>query len=129
MLSSKSFLLLLACLLSGACAGSLRRLAPSATPTPVRVVSNNLNDVEVYLLCGDRDASLLGAVPAGDGAELVIPPARLLCARGLNFFLVDRGINHGYWVGPFHPGIGERIDLVIERYAGLSTARLSSVWR
>jgi len=129
MRSPKSFALVLACLALEACGGSLRRLAPSATPTPVRVVSNNLNDVEVYLLCGDRDARLLGAVAAGDGAELVIPATRLLCARGLNFFLVDRGINRGYWVGPFHPGIGERIDLVIERYAGLSTARLSSVWR
>jgi len=129
MLSSKSFLLVLACLVSAACAGPLRRLAPSATPTPVRVVSNNLNDVEVYLLCGDRDASLLGAVSAGDGAELLIPSTRLLCARGLNFFLVDRGINRGYWVGPFHPGLGERIDLVIERYAGLSSARLSGAWR
>jgi hypothetical protein len=44
---------------------------------------------------------------------------------GLNFFLVDRAYNRGYWVGPMHPQAGFRIDLLIEKYAGLSSANLS----
>jgi hypothetical protein len=61
--------------------------------------------VDVYLLCGDRDAQWLGA-------------------RGWNFFLVVRRSGRGYWAGPIRPGPGAAVELVIEKYAGLSSARL-----
>jgi hypothetical protein len=44
------------------------------------------------------------------------------CVSGLNFFLVARDRGRGYWVGPVWPRAGGQIDLVIEKYAGLSYA-------
>lgn len=87
--------------------------------------SHNRSTVDVYLLCGDRDARWLGVVAPREAAALEFPNARARCARGLNFFLVPRDFNHGYWVGPMYPQAGSRIDLVIEKYAGLSSANLS----
>jgi hypothetical protein len=98
---------------------------PGAAPTiPISVSSNNRSDVDVYLLCGDRDAERLGLVH-GKGAELFeIPASRAQCVQGLNFFLVSRSINRGYWVGPFRPRTGSAVHLTIEKYAGLSNAYL-----
>ncbi len=87
--------------------------------------SHNRSDVDVYLLCGDQDARWLGVVRPKEAAALDFPSAQARCARGLNFFLVARDLNQGYWVGPMHPQAGSRIDLVIEKYAGLSSANLS----
>jgi hypothetical protein len=87
--------------------------------------SHNRSAMDVYLLCGDRDAQWLGVVGPKEAAALDFPYARTRCARGLNFFLVSRDVNHGYWVGPMYPRAGSRIDLVIEKYAGLSSANLS----
>ena len=87
--------------------------------------SHNRSTMDVYLLCGDRDASWLGVVDGGEATVLDFPYARTRCALGLNFFLVARDLNHGYWVGPIYPRAGSRIELVIEKYAGLSFANLS----
>lgn len=90
----------------------------------VWVRSHNRNAVDVYLLCGERDAQWLGVLQPLEGGALAFPSTRTRCVQGLNFFLVDRDHNHGYWVGPMHLQRGSRIDLVIEKYAGLSSARL-----
>jgi hypothetical protein len=44
--------------------------------------------------------------------------------EGLNYFLVVRESGRGYWVGPFRPERSAHIDLVVEKYAGLSRANL-----
>jgi len=87
--------------------------------------SHNRSTMDVYLLCGDRDARWLGVVGPKEAAALDFPYAQTRCAQGLNFFLVARDFNHGYWVGPMYPRDGSRIYLVIEKYAGLSSANLS----
>jgi hypothetical protein len=93
-------------------------------PTPIWVRSHNISAVDVYLLCGDHDVVWLGAVEAREREAFEIPAGHLPCVEGLNFFLVARRSGRGYWVGPFHPQGGSRVDLVIEKYAGLSSARL-----
>ena len=115
----------LLCTLVSGCAATPSRSSSRALSTPVHVRSNNLSTVDVYLLCGDQNAVWIGSIEPRDAAELAIPAARTLCIRGLNFFLVDRLHNHGYWVGPFRPASGTRVDLLIEKYAGLSTAQLT----
>ena len=45
--------------------------------------------------------------------------------EGLNFFLVVQESGRGYWVGPFRPERRAHVDLVIEKYAGLSSAYLT----
>jgi hypothetical protein len=94
--------------------------------TEVAVRSHNASDVDVYLLCGDRDAQWLGTVPQQSGASYGIPPARRICALGLNFFLVVRSQGRGYWVGPFRPQNTDDVLLVIEKYAGLSRVAVRS---
>jgi hypothetical protein len=86
--------------------------------------SQNRSEVDIYLLCGDRDAQWLGAVRPREAAALEFPYARTRCVEGLNFFLVARGKNRGYWVGPVHPQAGTRINLLIEKYAALSSANI-----
>jgi hypothetical protein len=81
--------------------------------------------MDVYLLCGDHDARLLGGLLPQEGAIFEFPSALTRCVAGLNFFLVDRSHNHGYWVGPLHPQGGAIIDLFIEKSAALSSAALS----
>ena len=87
--------------------------------------SHNRSTVDVYLLCGDRNARWLGVLGPGEAAALQFPNAQARCAQGLNFFLVPRDFNRGYWVGPVHLQAGSRIELVIEKYAGLSSANLT----
>ena len=99
-------LLALVAIISLACAGSRSSGAP---PTiPISASSHNRSDMDVYLLCGDNDAEWLGVVRHHQGEVFEVPASRALCAVGLNFFLVPRGINKGYWVGPFIPPPGER---------------------
>jgi len=93
-------------------------------PISVSVRSHNRSAVEVYLLCGHQDARWLGSIGAREGAVMDFPPERTRCVQGLNFFLVDREHNRGYWVGPMYLQRGMHVDLVIEKYAGLSTANL-----
>jgi hypothetical protein len=115
-------LLLAACALVG-------RSDPTVN-TPVGVHSHNASDVDVYLLCGDRDPEWLGTVPKQGAAEYAISRERRLCAVGLNFFLVVQSQGKGYWVGPIR-GVRPTsyVDLVIEKYAGLSFADLQEVVR
>jgi hypothetical protein len=105
-------------------------LRPGGPPrdTDVAVRSHNNSDVDVYLLCGDQDAAWLGLVPRQSDAMLAIPGARRLCASGLNFYLVVRTQDRGYWVGPFRPQYADGVVLVVEKYAGLSTVALRSRW-
>jgi hypothetical protein len=98
-----------------------------ATPhlsIPIWVRSHNRSEVDVYLLCGDRATARLGIIPPKESGRFEIPTARAQCASGLNFFLVQWDIKRGYWVGPFRPRGGVGVDLTIEKYAGLSNARL-----
>ncbi len=116
-------------LLSPACA-----VVPSNTAALPRLISvsgrsHNRSDVDVHLLCGDRDARWLGVVSKKGGAAFEIPAEAARCVSGLNFFLVVRDRGRGYWAGPVRPQAGEQIDLVIERYAGLSTARVRGNFR
>ena len=112
-------LLALTAMLSG-CAALQPGSAPSTIPISVR--SHNRSEVDVYLLCGDRDAEWLGVVGQKETQVFEIAAERARCASGLNFFLVSHSHNRGYWVGPVHPGPGTAIVLTIERYAGSSTA-------
>jgi hypothetical protein len=113
--------LALAIVLSG-CA--LAPGGPEPGPTPISVRSHNRSAVDVYLLCGDQNAHWLGEASGKTAGALEIPAGQANCARGLNFFLVVRTSGRGYWVGPFRPDRGGRVELVIEKYAGLSSARL-----
>jgi hypothetical protein len=115
-----------ASLLLGACA-LVARVDPAAK-TPVGVRSHNASDVDVYLLCGDRDPQWLGTVPKQGAAEYAISRERRLCALGLNFFLLVQTQEKGYWVGPLR-GVraSSYVELVIEKYAGLSSANLQDV--
>ena len=102
-------------------------LAPAGrepVPTPVWVRSHNRSAVDVYLLCGNRDARWLGTVRVKGSDALEIPADTGPCARGLNFFLVVRNSGRGYWVGPLRPLPDQAVRLVIEKYAALSSARL-----
>jgi hypothetical protein len=112
----------LAALLSTGCALAPGGLPPQ--PTPVWIRSHNQSPVDVYLLCGDRDARWLGAIMEKGSDAFEIPVDQPYCGRGLNFFLVVQKQQRGYWVGPFWPRRGEVVDLVIEKYAGLSNGRV-----
>jgi hypothetical protein len=115
-------LLLLAVTLSLGC--GVRQSGGESLSVPIWVSSHNRSAVDVYLLCGDRDAEWLGVVSPKVGQQFEIPAPRTRCVQGLNFFLVRRDSNRGYWVGPLHPRSGSRVYLTIEKYAGLSSARL-----
>jgi len=93
---------------------------------PVSVSSHNRSSVDVYLLCGDRDAQWLGAVSGKETGLFEIPSSRARCVRGLNFFLVHRDLNRGYWVGPLGLQAASTVHLTIEKYAGLSNARVGN---
>lgn len=115
---------LAAALLSPACAAG----PGSAEPTPAQVQvtgrSHNRSDVDVYLLCGQRDARWLGVISPRGTEAFALPAGSERCVRGLNFFLVSRRNGRGYWVGPVRPRSGAYVELVVERYAGLSAARV-----
>ncbi len=115
-------LLALATVLSLGCA--LTQNGAQQMPTSIWARSHNISAVDVYLLCGDRDAEWLGVVEAQQREAFEIRAGYPYCWRGLNFFLVVRRSGRGYWVGPFRHQRGAQVDLVIEKYAGLSSARL-----
>lgn len=93
-------------------------------PTPISVRSQNRSEVDVYLLCGNRNAIWLGVVSEKGTAAFEMPAGQANCVRDLNFFLVVKNSGRGYWVGPLRPQGSAHIDLMIEKYAGLSVARL-----
>ena len=115
-------LVALATLVSVGCALGSRSMPPQ--PTPVWVRSHNRSPVDVYLLCGSSNARWLGSVWEKGSEAFEIPIEQPYCVQGLNFFLVVRNFDRGYWVGPLRPGEDDAINLVIERYAGLSNARV-----
>jgi hypothetical protein len=117
-----TFLRLAVALVAYGCALAPGGLPPQ--PTPVWIRSHNRNPVDVYLLCGGSDAVWLGAILAHASDAFEIPAGRQNCAVGLSFFVVVRNMGRGYWVGPFRPRRGQVLDLVIEKYAGLSSARV-----
>jgi hypothetical protein len=112
----------LATALSIGCALAPGHAAPG--PVSVWVRSHNRSAVDVYLLCGNRNARWLGKVSEQTTDALEIPAPQAYCPVGLNFFLVVRNSGWGYWVGPFQPARGGQVELVIEKYAGLSSARV-----
>jgi hypothetical protein len=117
----KAYIVLAACLTLG-CAPAPGGLQPE--PTPVWVRSHNTQPVDVYVLCGSRDAQWLGTVGERGADAFEIPAGQSRCVEGLNFFLVVQTFGRGYWVGPFRPQRSQAVHLVIEKYAGLSSANL-----
>ncbi len=113
--------LAVAALLSTGCA-----LASTNPDSPIQVFSrsHNRSDVDVYLLCGARDARWLGVVSQKGAEGFEIPAQEARCVHGLNFFLVVKDQGRGYWVGPVGPRAGANVTLVIEKYAGLSYTSL-----
>ena len=112
--------LALAATLTLACA--IPRGAAEPRSIPISVNSHNRSSVDVYLLCGDRDAEWLGVIDGKESGLFEVPVSRTRCVRGLNFFLVHRDLNRGYWVGPLRLQTGSSVRLTIEKYAGLSVA-------
>jgi hypothetical protein len=115
--------------IAAACAAALSlacAIVPKGPPPPVQVWvrSHNRSHVDVYLTCGDSDPIRLGVAPPDQSVAFEIPPREAECARGLRFFLVVYEQGRGFWAGPVRPRWGSTIQLVIERYAGLSTAEL-----
>jgi hypothetical protein len=116
--------LALAATLTLGCA--IPRGAAESRSIPISVNSHNQGSVDVYLLCGDREAQWLGVVPAKETGLFEVPISRARCVSGLNFFLVHRDINRGYWVGPLRLRTGASVHLTIEKYAGLSVAHVDN---
>ena len=119
-------------LVAAALAGSGCVPAPKGSPsqpTPVWIRSYNRSAVDVYLLCGTADARLLGAISDHGSDAFEIPARQRECAPGLQFFLVLREAEKGYWVGPLRPQQGDAIHLVIEKYAALSSAYVRYAWQ
>jgi hypothetical protein len=111
-------------LLSLACA--LPQNSAELLSIPIAVRSFNKSSVDVYLLCGGRDPQWLGVVHSQETGLFQVHSSRAHCIQGLNFFLVHRNLNRGYWVGPLRPQAGSSVHLTIEKYAGLSMARVSN---
>jgi hypothetical protein len=120
----RSQLLFIAALLPLGCA--VPREPEPVAPAPIQVLvrSHNRSNVEVYVLCGNRDATWLGVVAERESGALEIPAERARCVEGLNFFLVVQRVGRGYWAGPVRPMPGGYVELLIEKYAGLSAARV-----
>ena len=112
----------LAAALSLACA--IPRSTGEPLSIPVSVNSHNRSSVDVYLLCGNREAQWVGVVHARETGLFEVPSSRARCVHGLNFFLVPRDYNRGYWVGPIRPHGWSNVRLTIEKYAGASFARV-----
>jgi hypothetical protein len=79
--------------------------------------------VEIYLQCGFKDAKWVGAVAARGAAAFDLATEDARCPLGLSFFLLVRDQGRGYWAGPVRLITAATVDLVIEKYAGLSMAR------
>jgi hypothetical protein len=108
--------------LARGCGPAPRGVEPVTMPLWVR--SHNTRPVDVYALCGSRDAQWLGTVGVQGSEAFDIPARYSACAEGLMFFLVVQNFGRGYWVGPFRPERTQNVQMVIEKYAGLSSAQL-----
>ena len=97
----------------------------AAEPYPkVWARSHNASEVDIYMLCGDQNAKWVGVVPAMGATAFELVREDTSCPWGLNFFLMVREQGRGYWAGPVRPRTRTAIELVIEKYAGLSSARV-----
>jgi hypothetical protein len=128
-MNARAHLIVSGITITAACAAALSlgcAIVPKGPPppVPVRVRSHNRSHVDVYLACGDSDPIRLGVAPPDQSVAFEIPARQAECARGLRFFLVVYEQGRGYWAGPVRPRWGSPIQLVIEKYAGLSTAEL-----
>ena len=128
-MNARAYLIASGITITVACAAALSlgcAIVPKGPPppVPVRVRSHNRSHVDVYLACGDSDPIRLGVAPPDQSVAFEIPARQAECARGLRFFLVVYEQGRGYWAGPVRPRWGSPIQLVIEKYAGLSTAEL-----
>jgi hypothetical protein len=112
-----------------ALACAIPRGAAEPLSIPISVNSHNRSSVDVYLLCGDREAEWLGVVHGKETGVFEVPISRARCVRGLNFFLVHQDLNRGYWVGPLRLRTGSSVRLTIEKYAGLSVAHVDNGMR
>jgi hypothetical protein len=119
--------IVLAAFLTLGCAPAPGGLQPE--PTPVWVRSHNSRPVDVYVMCGNQDARWLGTVGERGADAFELPAGQSQCVEGLNFFLVVQTFGRGYWVGPFRPQQSQAVQLVIEKYAGLSSAQLVNYQR
>ena len=105
--------LALAATLSLGCA--IPRGATEPVSIPISVNSHNRSSVDVYLLCGDREAEWLGVIDGKESGLFEVPTSRTRCVQGLNFFLVHRELNRGYWVGPLQLRTGHAHEEGCER--------------
>jgi hypothetical protein len=96
---------------------------PEGPPPQVWARSLNSSQVEIYMQCGFKAAKWVGEVPAKGATAFDLSDEEASCLPGLNFFLVVRDQGRGYWVGPIRPARAAAVEVVIEKYAGLSTAR------
>ena len=111
--------------LSLGCAPAPSRPGPVATP--VRVQNHNENAVDVLLICAwTLNGVWLGTIDGKTSDTLAIPAGQPGCAEGRRFYLVVQDAGRGYWVDPVRPEQGEAVQLVIDEYAGRSTARVRS---
>jgi hypothetical protein len=93
---------------------------PDPTPTPLWVRSHNRSPIDVYVQCGGK-TQWLGTISQKGADALQIPAEHRLCARGVHFFIVSQDFGMGYWVGPVRFRRGQAVQMVIEKYAGLSS--------
>ncbi|MGH7580771.1 MAG: hypothetical protein ACREM9_11405 [Gemmatimonadales bacterium] len=116
-------------LLSGACAVVPR--SPEALATPIRISghSYNLREVDVYMTCGIHEGRWLGSIPKRGTAAFEIPPEEARCTSGRKFFLAMSNRAGTYWARPVRLQGGDRVDLVIERFLGRSSARVHGNFR
>lgn len=75
--------------------------------TPISVNSHNRSSVDVYLLCGDRDAQWLGVVPARESGMFEARPRARAASKD----------STSSW---------STVRLTVEPYAGLSYARVEN---
>jgi len=112
----------IAALALAGCAGSMQSPAALET-TMVLFRSVHGSDVTVAVGCGDLEQEILGVVESRGTREFEIPPEMVRCVWGLRFWLIPQGHRRAYLIDPVAVRAGDRVDIWIEKYPGLS------VWR
>ncbi len=121
----RSILGLLALLACG-CAGTLHPAGAdvAAAKTTVSVRSYHAEAMDVYAVCGEHDAVLLGTVAAEGEADFAPARSDMVCATGLRFAMVRQGEKTGGYVTEPVAVMPRHIDLLIEKYPALSYWRV-----
>jgi hypothetical protein len=96
----------------------------SVPATLIDLRQSEMRRTRIQKIVREGSVPWLGVVEARAREAFEIPAAYPYCGVGLNLFLVVRRTGRGYWVGPLRHQRGARVELVIEKYAGLSSARL-----